>query len=263
MDYGFGIAGALDAGIVARLAPVLEQLGFQTLWVNDTPDGDSLAGCAAALRGTSTLRVATGVIPIDRRPAADILADVRERGIDPARLTIGIGSGRAEHPLRAVREAVEQLRSGSGSGIRIAVGALGPKMTTLAATQADEVLFNWLTPAGAAESAASVRQAAAGAGVAAPRTTTYVRVAIEPGAIDRLRAEAARYESYPAYAANFRRFGVSGFDTTVGTDDIGEIGPRLGAYAGAVDEVVVRAITSAEMFEAYHDLAVATAPARS
>ena len=33
MDRGFGVAGSLDTGIIRQLAPVLESLGFRTLWV--------------------------------------------------------------------------------------------------------------------------------------------------------------------------------------------------------------------------------------
>lgn len=39
----FGIAGAVEHATVRALAPELERLGFHALWVNDTPQGDSLA----------------------------------------------------------------------------------------------------------------------------------------------------------------------------------------------------------------------------
>ena len=90
--------------------------------------------------------------------------------------------------------------------------------------------------------------------------TAYVRVAMEPAAIERLTVEAARYGSYPSYAAHFRRFGVEAIDTTIGLEGHTEIAARLDRYAGTVDEIVVRAITGTETFEAYRDLAIATAP---
>ncbi len=259
MDFGFGVAGALDHDIIARLAPELEVLGFRTLWVNDTPDGDSLAACAAALDRTERLRVATGVIPVDRRPGSEIVRSVRDLNLDASRLTVGIGSGRAERPIRAVREAIAELRAELGDAT-ISVGALGPQMTELAATRSDDVLLNWLTPAGATESAAVIRRAAAEAGVDRPRVTLYVRVAADPAAFGRLAEEATRYESYPAYKANFDRYGVSGIDTTIGTDDRDEIRARLGAYGASLDEVVVRAITAGEAYDDYLALARATAP---
>ena len=263
MDFGFGVAGAMDRDIVARLAPELERLGFRTLWINDTPDGDSLAVGAVALENSERLRIGTGVIPVDRRPATEIVTSVRGAGIDLSRLTIGIGSGQARRPLGVVRDAIDALRDGLGDGATVAVGALGPKMTELAATRSDDVLLNWLTPAGAAESAAVIRRASEAANVDRPRVTLYVRVATDPAAFERLRTEAARYESYPAYGANFRRFGVSGIDTTIGTDDREEAAARLNAYGGAVDEMVVRAITAGETDDDYLALARMIAPGAS
>lgn len=260
MDRGFGVTGSLDVGVVGALAPVLEELGYTTLWINDTPDGDSLAGCAAAAAVTDRLRVATGVIAVDRRTPAEIARDGRDRGIPAARLTIGIGSGMAAKPLARVRAAVADLRRLVEPGTGIAVGALGPKMTHLAATEADEVLLNWLTPAAASVSAKEIRSARpAGEGRLA-RVTAYVRIAMDPAAIARLTTEAERYGSYPSYAAHFRRFGVSAVETTIGTEDAATVHERLEAYDGSVDEIVVRAITGEDTLDAYIALARACAP---
>lgn len=260
MDRGFGVAGSLDVGIVRALAPVLESLGFRTLWINDTPEGDSLSGCAAAAAVTGRLRVATGVIPIDRRDPEDIVAGVRQRGIPADRLTIGIGSGMGPRPLARVRTAVADLRRLADPATTVSVGALGPRMTALAAAISDDVLLNWLTPEAAGVSSAEVARAAAFAGRPAPRLTAYVRVATAPEAIDRLDVEAHRYGTYPSYAAHFRRFGVEAVETTIGSQDRSTVVERLGAYQGKVDEVVIRAITASETFEAYRDLAILTAP---
>lgn len=260
MDRGFGVTGSLDVGIVWELAPLLETLGYRTLWINDTPEGDSLAGCAAAAEATGRLRVATGVIPIDRRGPEDIVADVRRRGIPADRLTIGVGSGTAPHPLDRVRSAVADLRRLADPSTSISVGALGPRMAALAATVSDDVLLNWLTPAAARVSSREVKEVAAGAGRPSPRVTAYVRVATAPGAIDRLVSEAERYGTYPWYAAHFRRFDVEPIDTTIGSTDAATVVRRLRSYTGIVDEIVVRAIAAAETFESYRDLALLTAP---
>ena len=261
MDRGFGIAGSLDIEILRELAPLLESLGFRTLWINDTPGGDSLAGCAAAVEATERLRVATGVIPIDRRQPAEIVADVRRREIPAARLTIGIGSGMAPKPLGRVRAAVAELRRLVDPATTISVGALGPKMTALAAAVSDDVLLNWLTPDAARVSTGEVADAAAAAaGRATPRVTAYVRVATELEAIQWLATEAQRYGTYPSYAAHFRRFGVEAIDTTIGSTDPAAVAGGLAAFDGTVDEIVVRAITAGETFAAYRDLAVLTAP---
>jgi alkanesulfonate monooxygenase SsuD/methylene tetrahydromethanopterin reductase-like flavin-dependent oxidoreductase (luciferase family) len=260
MDRGFGVTGTLDTGIVRELAPLLESLGYRTLWINDVPEGDSLARCAAAIDVTARLRVATGVIPIDRRGPQDIVADVVRRGIPADRLTIGVGSGMAPHALDRVRSAVADLRRLADPSTSISVGALGPKMTALAATVSDDVLLNWLTPAAARVSSTEVREVAVNAGRPTPRVTAYVRVATAPEAIDRLVSEAERYGAYPSYAAHFRRFGVEPVDTTIGSTDAATVVRRLKTYTGTVDEIVVRAITAAETFESYRDLALLTAP---
>lgn len=259
MDRGFGVAGSLEKNIIRALAPVLESLGFRTLWINDTPDGDSLQGCATACEVTTTLRVATGVIPVDRRSAAEIVADIDRLGIPADRLTIGIGSGMAPKPLGRMRVTVAQLRETADPVAMIAVGALGPQMTALAASLGDEVLLNWLTPEAARISSREVSMAASDAGRSSPRLTAYVRVAMDPTAIQRLATEARRYGSYPSYAAHFRRFGVEAIDTTIGSEDANEVSGRLDGFVGTVDEIVVRAITGSETFDAYRDLAIATA----
>ena len=261
MDRGFGVTGSLDIDIVRRLAPLLEELGYRTLWINDTPDGDSLAGCAAAIAVTRRLRVATGVIPIDRRPATAIVDDVARWGLPVERLTIGIGSGMAPRPLARVRDAVADLRRLGDPGLMVSVGALGPRMTALAATVGDDVLLNWLTPAAARVSSSEIARAARDAGRPTPRVTAYVRVAVEPAAIDRLADEAARYAAYPSYAAHFQRFGVEAIETTIGSEDAADVAGRLDAYVGTVDELVVRAITGSDTLAAYAALARQTAPA--
>ncbi|HEX6956233.1 MAG TPA: LLM class flavin-dependent oxidoreductase, partial [Agromyces sp.] len=63
-----GLPGTTDRETLRALAPRLERLGFHALWLNDVPGGDSLAGLRAAGEVTDRLRLATGVIPLDRRP---------------------------------------------------------------------------------------------------------------------------------------------------------------------------------------------------
>ena len=90
-----GVAGSLGPDAIARIAPEVERAGFHTLWVNDTPDGDALAALAAAAGVTERLHLATGVVPVDRRPASVIAADAASLSLPLDRVTIGIGSGMA------------------------------------------------------------------------------------------------------------------------------------------------------------------------
>lgn len=236
-EVSIGVPGALGPGGVARLAPHVELHGFASLWVNDTPDGDSLAALAAAAAVTTHLRLAAGVIPVDRRPARDILAGIRSTGLPEARLTIGIGSGAVKAgALARVREAAAALREGSAAAV--VVGALGPRMRALGAEASDGVLLNWVTPGDAAQQAREIRAAH----VPAPRVLVYARTIVDQAARPALEDEAARYGSIGAYAANFARMGVRPIETTLPPAD-GDLAAGIRDYLAGVDELVLRAVT--------------------
>ncbi|BAJ75858.1 coenzyme F420-dependent N5,N10-methylene tetrahydromethanopterin reductase [Microbacterium testaceum StLB037] len=250
-----GLAGALGPEAVARIAPEVERAGFHALWINDTPDGDALAALAAAARVTERLHLATGVVPVDRRPGDEIAAEVASLGLPLDRLTLGIGSGIAkEGALARVRDAIEVLH---GAGMpRVLVGALGPRMRRTGVERAEGVLLNWVPPVEARAQTESLHEVSPAAHIA-----VYVRTAIVPAARERLDVETARYASFPNYAANFERMGVDAADTTI--RDVTELGDALEAYTAATDEVVLRAIVPEDTVEAYVDFVRRTAPSPS
>jgi alkanesulfonate monooxygenase SsuD/methylene tetrahydromethanopterin reductase-like flavin-dependent oxidoreductase (luciferase family) len=257
-ERGFGVAGALPHDIIRALAPAAEAAGYRTFWVNDTPQGDGLAALAAAAAVTRDIRLGVGVIPLDRVPAERIAARVAELGLPQDRLTLGIGSGGQAGGLRRVRDAAPVLTADTAATVEI--GALGPKMCALAGEVADGVLLNWLTPAWVAPSADITLRAAEAAVRPRPLIDAYVRVALGAAAIARLREEAARYASYPAYAANFARMSAAAFDTGVAGTEPSQIRAGLAAFAGPLDEVIVRAIVGEETADAYLALLRAAAP---
>jgi alkanesulfonate monooxygenase SsuD/methylene tetrahydromethanopterin reductase-like flavin-dependent oxidoreductase (luciferase family) len=224
-----GLPGTTDHDALRALAPRLERLGFDGLWLNDVPGGDSLAGLRAVAEVTERLRLATGVIPLDRRPVDRL--DLT--GLPAERTTIGIGSGGARHPLDVVAGGIAELRSRTDAAI--AVGALGPKMRRLAARQADAAVLNWLTPTAAVRAMDDLRRDA-GDRADAVRGVLYVRTITDGAARAALQREADRYGSFASYAANFARLGVRPIDATI------DRGATLAAY-DVVDEVVLRAIT--------------------
>jgi len=241
-QLSLGVAGTLGPARVARIAAAAEGAGFHALWVNDTPSGDAIAALAAAALATTTLGLSTGVLPVDRRPAAEIVRAVRDGGIPEGRLTLGIGSGGARvGALAMVRDAATVLRDELSA--RVLVGALGPRMRRLAATDADGPLLSWLTPDAAAGQAAEAHALAPHTHVA-----LYVRTAVDPAASGRLHEEADRYGSYPAYAANFDRLGVGARQTILDADGFAS---GIGAYRAAVDEVVLRAIPVGDEVDDY------------
>ncbi len=236
-DVSIGVAGTLGAGAIARLAPAVEGHGFRSIWVNDTPGGDSLAALAAAAGATRRLVLATGVIPVDRRRPDEIVRAVEESGIPEDRLVLGIGAGAARRgALSLVGDAVGALRDGTEA--RVLVGALGPRMRRLGAERAHGLLLSWLTPDLAGDQAGQAHAVSPDAHVA-----LYVRTAVEHDAGSRLAEEARRYGGYPAYAANFDRLGIRAEQTVLDGEAFEE---RVRGYRDAVDEVVLRVIASGD-----------------
>jgi alkanesulfonate monooxygenase SsuD/methylene tetrahydromethanopterin reductase-like flavin-dependent oxidoreductase (luciferase family) len=240
-----GLAGSVGPAAIAAIAPEVERAGFHALWINDTPGGDSLACLAAAAEVTDRLVLATGVIPIDRRPPDEIAHAIAGHVLPEGRLAIGIGSGGiSTGALERMRGAIATLRASTTA--RIVVGALGPRMRRLAVTDGDGVLLNWLTPDAAAAQSRELRGIAPDAQVA-----LYVRTALDPAARDRLEAEAARYGTIPAYADNFARIGAQPLDTVLPRPGDDGAAAGLASYRSAVDEVVLRAVTAGDDVEAY------------
>ncbi|HEU0165371.1 MAG TPA: LLM class flavin-dependent oxidoreductase [Thermomicrobiales bacterium] len=239
---GFGIAGALGTDLIRELAPKVEAAGFHTLWINDTPTGDSLAMAAAAAAVTSHIRFGTGVIPIDRKPPAEIVRQIVDLEIPVHRLVLGIGSGRATTgALGLVRDSITAIKQ--DLGVQVVVGALGPRMRRVGAQDGDGILLNWLTPKAALEARQALKRDSDEVGKTDSRLITYVRTAYGEASVKRLAIEAANYGQNPFYAANFVRQGADGIQASVSGDDGETLRAGLTAYLDAVDEVVVRAVT--------------------
>lgn len=255
---GFGVVGALDLHTVKAIAVRAEALGFDSLWVNDTPGGDSLARLEAAAAVTSTLWLATGVISVDRKPARQVVEEVMARGLPLDRLTIGIGSSSPPSPLQRMAENLAIIRE--GLGVPVMVGSLGPKMRKLGAEQSNGLLFNWLTPEFALDTTDEMQAQAEAAGNRRVESATYVRTALGNDARPKLEEEAARYSAIPSYAANFKRLGITALETAVYAESEDAIVTGISAFDGTVDEVVVRAITPTDDLDHYLRLLDVIAP---
>ena len=232
-----GLAGSVDHGLLRALAPRLEAAGFRALWLNDTPTGDALGALAVVAEVTSTLTLATGVLPFDRRPAHEIVASIEHHGLPVDRLVLGVGSGGGSR-VGTVARGIAHLQGALDA--TIVLGALGPQMRSLGARMAEGLLLSWLSPEAAATAVSDSRQAAEEVGRTYPWTMLYARTAVDPEARDQLEEETARYAGYPSYAANFARLGLAPTDTTIGPDDVGA---RVDRYLEVVDELVLRAIS--------------------
>lgn len=244
-EKGFAVFAAVSPEIIRASAREAEALGYRSFWVNHPGPVDGLGSLVPAATETGRLDLGVGVIPLHTRGPESIVEGVRGHALPPERLLLGVGSPNPQ-ALKRVREGVAALRGQVAA--RIIVAALGPKMCTLAGEVADGVLFNWLTPEYARRSADLVRAGAAAAKRPMPRLYAYVRVALGPAA-DRLAEEGARYDAIPAYHAHFVRMGVKPVDTAIAASSPDGVTSALRAWEGAVDEVVLRAITARDTVE--------------
>jgi alkanesulfonate monooxygenase SsuD/methylene tetrahydromethanopterin reductase-like flavin-dependent oxidoreductase (luciferase family) len=258
MGRGFALFAGTTPENIRTSAREAEALGYSSFWVNHPGSTDGLAALALAAGETRRIDLGIGVIPLHTRGADSIVQGVRTTGLPVNRLLLGVGSPNPGS-LGRVREGVAAIRGQIST--RLVVAALGPKMCHLAGEVADGVLFNWLTPEYARTAAEWVRQGAAAAGRPVPTLCAYVRVALGPGAADRLAEEGARYAGIPAYAAHFERMGVKPGDTAVAAATPDALAAALGKWTGAVDEVVLRAITAKDTVEENLALIRAARPA--
>jgi alkanesulfonate monooxygenase SsuD/methylene tetrahydromethanopterin reductase-like flavin-dependent oxidoreductase (luciferase family) len=145
--------------------------------------------------GAPQLELGVGVLPVDRHQPAHIAAEISRIGLDPARLWIGVGSGQLPAPLDLMRRAVGELRDLLPDGTRVVLAAMRRRMCHLGGAIADAVLLNWMPPAQAAEARRWVQEGATQAGRAAPIVAAYVRVAVGPDSMQRLKAAESKYRN--------------------------------------------------------------------
>jgi len=260
VSRGFGVAAGLDPGIATPLAARCAELGYESVWSNDTPLAGGLETLAAFAEGTDVLDLGVGVLALDRHDPEGIAARVEELGLPRERLIIGVGAGHSERPLTAMREALPRLREALGD-VRIVLAAMGPKMCALAGEAYDGAFFNWMTPAFAAGARERLHSGAAEAGRAAPPAYGYVRVAVGDDAAQRLGKEEAFYRDlHDGYRRHFARLGAPAGTVGVAAATADQAQAALAEYR-ALDVLVVRALASAKL-DRMTALAEAVAPAR-
>lgn len=259
MGFGFALFAGIAPDVIRACAREAEALGYDSFWVNHPGPIDGLASLAHAARETRRVALGVGVIPLHTRGPAAIVEGVKAQALSLDRLLLGVGSPNPGS-LGRVREGVAALRAGLTT--RVVVAALGPKMCALAGEVADGVLFNWLTPAYARKATEWVREGAKKAGRTPPRTYAYVRLAVGAAAHGRLQEESDRYAAIPAYAAHFERMSTKPIETAIFASASAGVRSAVAAWAGAVDEVVFRAITANDTVDDTLALVRAAAPAK-
>ena len=245
MALGFALFAGTASDVVRASAREAEALGYTSFWVNHPGATDGLAALGVAAAETRRIALGIGVIPLHTRGPESIADGVRAHALPADRLLLGVGSPNPG-ALARVRAGIADLRA---LQTRLVIAALGPQMCRLAGEVGDGVLLNWVTPEYARRSADLVREGAAKAGRPAPRIFAYVRLAVGTSAQDLVVGEANRYAKVPAYGANFDRMGVKPETTAIAALTPEEVRPALAKWEGAVDEVVLRAITAADTVE--------------
>jgi len=255
----FGVAAGLDPEVAGPLARRCEELGYASIWSNDHPKAKGLETLAEFARETDRIELGVAVIALDRRPPAEIAADIERLGLDPARLWLGVGAGFSKKPLSAMREALPELRERL-PGVRLVLAAMGPKMCALGGAEFDGVFFNWMTPEFATGARSQVELGAGEAGREVPPPVFgYVRCAVGEDAAARLAKEESFYRDlHEGYRRHFERLGEPEGTVGVAAPTPTAAQRELDAYE-ALDTIVVRGLASARI-EPMTALAEATAP---
>ena len=260
-------------GIVARLT----DLGYTDAWSAEINGADAFTPLALASQWAPGLRLGTAVAPIyTRGPALLAVSAATLESLAPGRFVFGIGTSSSvvveqwnsiplERPYQRTLDMLRFLRAALAGekvtkdyetftvrGFRLevplasppplALAALRPGMIKLAATEAEGVITNWLSPADVMQ----VR------GVAGPGPELIARVWVCPTADPDIARDVgrrliARYLTVPVYAA---------FHTWLGRGDV--LAPMLTAWAAGdrtkalaeisdkvVDELIVHGTSKA------------------
>lgn len=218
----------------ASLARDGETQGYSGVFLPEIAGRDAFAALTALAAETSTLRLGTGIVPMNARtPQVTAMAAATAHERSGGRLIVGLGTGPAvPGALDGLRCLVLALRSvfrGEPASVdgreihlslaldspppQIWVSALGPKAVALAGEVADGVLLNWCPPerVEAVRSQLAVGAARVGRDPATVTVAAYIRASLgqDPAAaMIALQDAAGEYAGYPAYARQFDQAGL-------------------------------------------------------
>lgn len=233
-----------------QLAVLAENLDYETIWLPEGAGRDSLTALAAIALRTQRVCLATGILPIYARTAANTaMAAAGMDAVSGGRFILGLGVGHRptvegrdgvpfRQPIARLRETIAIARgmlngetvsrqgrhfnpaaaslgaAAPPNTVPIYIAALGPQMLELAGEMADGVLMNWTAESFIAQAVGHVRRGAekAGRNPADIDIAGYVRVAA--GADETAVRDSLRAQ-IARYASNaFYRnfFAETGFD---------------------------------------------------
>jgi probable F420-dependent oxidoreductase len=122
-----------------ELAVDLERLGYGTVWLGGSPDGD-LRHAEELIEATSTLTVATSIVNMWKDDARTVAASfARIETSHPGRFLLGVGAGHPEatqeyaNPYDTLVGYVDVLLGNGVPADSLVLAALGPRVLRLAA----------------------------------------------------------------------------------------------------------------------------------
>jgi len=196
-------------GVPIDYAVEADRLGFGSLWAGGSPAAD-LVAVEEILAATQRIIVATGIVNIwsaDVGQLADSFHRIEER--HPGRFVLGIGPGHPERieqaakPYSALVDYLDALEARGVPAHRLALAALGPRITALAGERTLGA-HPYFVPAAHAAAAREVLGPS-------PLLIPEARIALEPDA-DRarelLRPGMAFYFALTNYRSNLVRLGL-------------------------------------------------------
>lgn len=233
--------GVVDAAVE------LEELGYSTVWLSGGPL-EGLGRIADVVRATRKIRVATGIISVDRfTPEAVAALYAEMEATHPGRFVVGLGGAHGPRPLRTLGIYLDALDSVPVTARVMA--ALGPSMLELARRRASGAFPVLVTP----DYTAQARALLGG------NTTLAVEQLVVLDA-DPVRARGVArgplgfLGAVPAYQANFRRMGFAEEDIThlgdrlvdalVAWGDLDTIASRIAEHTRAGADHVALAVTT-------------------
>lgn len=230
-------------GEVIDLAVQARRCGFNTMWVGEMATFDAFALATAVGLHAPGLGLKIGPLAVSvRSPVALALGLSSVTTLTGAHADLALGASspaivsgwhdRAWTGLAPrMRETVQALRAilageradFDGEHVRvqgfrlrrpqpnatISVAAFGPQMTRVAATAADEVVLNLVTPEHVEQVRTIVAEQAGAQGRTPPPIATWVPVALEPGeaTLSQLAGQIAAYLAPPGYGESFIELG--------------------------------------------------------
>jgi probable F420-dependent oxidoreductase len=222
-----------DGDAFHAAATELETLGYSTLWLNGGQIND-LGQVADLVRATRAIRVAPGIISVDRFAANAVAGLYAElEASHPGRFVVGLGGAHGAKPLGTLSAYLDHLDTVPPTvpvTSRV-LAALGPRMLGLARDRTAGAFPVLVTPAYTAEARSLL---------GADTTLAVSQVVVLESDPERARAAARGMLGFLStvggYVANFRRMGFT-------DDDIAQVSDRLvdGVVAwGEVDAIAER-----------------------